>query len=215
MTDLEPGQYELSVQINDERILPELSYDNNDHTVPVTVTDGNISAECPPGARTGTRRSCGWTMGETERCRAGDLIEIGCGGCNELGAPCEGDPMLRVCEGEGVQCLPSTALAQNNNGCGETKCPHVEFMCPESRVFTVWTAQNDIEEPATCVPTVRAGPLRLPALVASGHLRGWKEPVAGRSLWTMWNVAQACHIGLDAVLEKRHVMLEGVVSVTR
>jgi hypothetical protein len=158
VTDIEPGTYQLTVEINNQHIIEEKTYDNNNHTIDVTVPAFDIAAPCPEGARNGTRRSCGWTAGDIVRCNAGDLVEVGCGGCGELGEACMGNPMMRICEGEGTQCLPSTSLTQNNNGCGESECPHTEFMCPESRVFTIWTAANDVAEPWACVPAVRSGP---------------------------------------------------------
>ena len=161
VTDIPPGDYRLQVQINREHIIPEKTFDNNDHTVVITIPPYDIAAACPDGARSGTRRSCGWTAREVVRCHEGDLVEIGCGGCGELGEPCAGNPMMRICEGRDAQCLPSTALTQSDNGCGDTQCPHVEFMCPESRVFTVWTADNDITEPSTCNYAIRSGPPQL------------------------------------------------------
>ncbi|MCA9538553.1 MAG: hypothetical protein KC620_06675, partial [Myxococcales bacterium] len=78
--------------------------------------------------------------------------------CGDFGPVCEGDPMLRVCDGEGTQCLPSSALGQRNGGCDDSPCPHLEFPCPDSGVYTIWTAPNVDGEPYVCDLAVRTGP---------------------------------------------------------
>ncbi|MEE2755764.1 MAG: lysyl oxidase family protein [Myxococcota bacterium] len=184
VTGVAPGDYRLHVAINEARRIVEKTYDNNDHSVEMTVSAFDLAGECQPNARTGTRRSCGWTPRFTEACRAGDLVEVGCGGCSGFGAPCGGNPMLRVCDGDGTQCLPSTALAENDDACDDSLCPHVEFMCPDSGLFTVWTGQHDIAVPADCSPSVRSGPPVVTRdcaeLTPRGFERtcGWLEAIA-------------------------------------
>gem|GEM_PF-620284 len=184
VTGLEPGAYRLNVAINQQRIIVEKRYDNNNHSVDVTVPAFDLAAECPADSRSGLRRSCGWTPLFTETCRAGELVEVGCGGCSEFGEPCAGDPMLRVCEGDGTQCLPSTALAESDNACGDSLCPHVEFTCPDSGLLTVWTGGHDPAEPGLCTPSVRSGlpeiTRQCAQLAPRGFERtcGWTEALA-------------------------------------
>lgn len=162
VTDLAPGAYDLAVQINPDRIIEEKRYDNNDAVARVTVPTYDIAAECPAeGNRVDFRRACGWVVREVGECRQGHIVEIGCGGCG-FGDACQGDPMLRVCDGNMTQCLPSSALAQRDDGCGEgNPCPHVEFACPESGTFTVWTAGKHVGEDYACEYAIRSGPPRL------------------------------------------------------
>ena len=161
VTGLAGGEYTLEVRINQDRVIREVDYANNDHSVDISVPEFDLSAPCPEGARTGLRRSCGWRAFTTEQCSAGDLVEVGCGGCGALGEACEGSAMIRACEGEGTQCLPSRALAESAKGCGENPCPHMEFQCPESGVYTVWLAAADHNEDFTCTPAIRQGPPEL------------------------------------------------------
>ncbi len=162
VTDLMPGQYDLAVQINPDRIIPEKSFDNNDAVARVTVPPYDIGQDCPAeGTRGDFRRACGWEVREVGECQQGHVVEIGCGGCG-FGRMCDGDPMMRICEGNMTQCLPSSAIAQRDNGCEEGNlCPHVEFACPESGVFTIWTAGKELGEPFGCPYEVRSGPPRL------------------------------------------------------
>lgn len=161
VTDLMPDEYDLQVRINPDRIIEEKTYDNNDAVARVTVPPFDIAGACPDGARDGVYRACGWDMREVGRCAVGDVVEVGCGGCGEHGAVCEGDPMMRVCEGEMTQCLPSSSIVQRNGGCDDSACPHVEFVCPASGVFTIWTAPDAAGAAYTCDFEVVAGPPRL------------------------------------------------------
>ncbi len=162
VTDLTPGQYDLAVQINPDRIIEEKTFDNNDAVARVTVPSYDIAQVCPEeGTRGDFRRACGWEVREVGACERGHIVEIGCGGCG-FGDMCEGDPMMRVCDGNMTQCLPSSALAQRDNGCEDgNTCPHVEFACPESGAFTVWTAGKALDEPYACPYAIRSGPPRL------------------------------------------------------
>lgn len=191
VTDLMPGPYALAVQVNPDRILEELSYENNDATVDVIVPPYDIGGECPEGPnRDDFRRSCGWDMREVGRCERGDVVEIGCGGCGAFGGACEGDPMMKVCDGEMTQCLPSSSLVNRHGGCTEDNpCPHVEFACPESGVFTVWTASQIFGEPYVCDVAVRSGPPQLDRPCVNGgegleRTCGWvhDEQVEGECL---------------------------------
>ncbi|MEZ4436325.1 MAG: lysyl oxidase family protein [bacterium] len=161
VTDVAPGRYDLAVRINPDHVITEKTYDNNDATARVEVPPYDIAAACPPDSREDSRRACGWTLGEVGRCAQGDVVEIGCGGCGDHGPACMGDPMLRVCDGEMTQCLPSSALAQASGGCDDSPCPHVEFVCPEGGIFTVWTAPTVDATPYACAFTTLAGPPRL------------------------------------------------------
>lgn len=142
VTGVEPGKYLLDVQINNQGVLPDSDPTNNNATVRVDLPSIDITSECPEDAREGLLRSCGWQNAQTGRCASGDLVRIGCadqGQC-QMGAACAGDPMMRICDGEG-QCFPTTALEQSNNPC-ESECPYSEFYCPESGIYTVWLAPN-------------------------------------------------------------------------
>jgi len=163
VTDLDPGLYDLAVQINPDRIIPEKSFDNNDATAAVTVPTYDIGQDCPEDVRGDFRRACGWEVREVGECEQGHVVEIGCGGCG-FGNMCDGDPMMRICDGNMTQCLPSSTLAQRDNGCEEgNTCPHVEFACPESGTYTIWTAGKVIGEPYGCPYEIRSGPPRLEA----------------------------------------------------
>ena len=209
VTGLEVGQYTLDVRINQDRVITELDYLNNDHSVEITIPEFDLAAPCLEGARTGLRRSCGWRASTTEQCSVGDLVEVGCGGCGALGEPCDGAPMMRVCEGEGTQCLPSRALAESTKGCGENPCPHLEFSCPPSGVYTIWLAAKNHEDEYTCTPATRQGPpdLTRPCLDegASGLERtcGWSaaDDVMDCTPGARYKVGCSpgdgvCHVGL-------------------
>lgn len=161
VTDLAPGSYDLAVRINPDRIIEEKSYANNDATTRVEVPRYDIDAPCGDVSREDFRRACGWQMREVGQCAQGEVVEIGCGGCGDFGPACAGDPMLRVCDGEMSQCLPSTALAQQTGGCDDSPCPHIEFVCPPSGVFTVWSAPEIDGTDYVCDFQIAVGPPRL------------------------------------------------------
>ena len=173
VTDVAPGPYRLDVVINGERVIEEMSYENNAASTAVEVPPLDISLPCRGVQLPGKRRSCGWTMDRLGACEQGHLVEIGCGGC-DLGTACQGDPMVRVCDGEMTQCLPSMALANRNGGCGENDCPHTEFLCPESGLFTVWTNSNIDGDAYGCDLAVRAGPPRI-VEPCEGEERGFQR----------------------------------------
>lgn len=160
VTDLEPGAYRLRVEINPDHVLRELDYTNNDAEIEVTVPPYDLGAPCDGVLqREGLKRACGWTRVEVGQCQQGNIVQLGCtgaAGCGGLGS-CEGDPMLRVCEGDDGQCLRSNALAESNNAC-ETDCPYVAFDCPVSGTYTVWTAPHLDAEAYTCDLARTEGP---------------------------------------------------------
>jgi hypothetical protein len=91
-------------------------------------------------------------------CPAGQLITLGCGACNPSG-PCEGDPVLRVCEGtEACASFESLGLAEGT--CSQ--CVQTQFFCPPSGVYSVLSGGFDSSQPAMCQPTVQTqGPFGL------------------------------------------------------
>jgi hypothetical protein len=144
VTDVDDGRYLLRISVNPERVLLESDYDNNVVEVPVTVTDTPVDplAECSVPASTLPFRDCGWSLAdgfEAASCTPGELWRVGCG-CPD--ASCEGDPMLRVCEGGSV-CASGESLALAADNCGP--CPAVSFVCPASGAFSVLSAASDLQ----------------------------------------------------------------------
>lgn len=144
VTDVADGAYLLRISVNPERILPESDYDNNVVEVPVTVTDAPADplASCSVPGSTLPFRECGWSFAggvQGGACTPGQLWRVGCG-CPD--GACEGDPMLRVCEG-GSACLSKQSLALAADNCGA--CPAVSFTCPESGTFSVLSAASDLQ----------------------------------------------------------------------
>jgi hypothetical protein len=157
VTDLDVGEYALSVRINRTRRVTELRYDNNDATVDIRVPAFDLAQPCGDDEIDGLRRSCGWSLREVGACEQGEMVEVGCGGCNGRGEACQGDPMMRVCEGEMTQCLRSLSLSESNNTCG-TNCPQAQFMCPPSGAFTIWLNSNEAGEASQCVYEIYSAP---------------------------------------------------------
>lgn len=154
VTDVEDGQYLLRISVNPARVLVESDYDNNVIEVPVTVTDALVDplAECNVPASTLPFRDCGWSFADgfqPATCEPGELWRVGCG-CPD--ATCEGDPMLRVCEGDSI-CASGESLALAADNCGP--CPAVSFVCPASGTFSVLSAASDLQ-PYRC--DIVAGP---------------------------------------------------------
>jgi hypothetical protein len=156
VTDVADGEYLLRISVNPDRILPESNYDNNVVEVAVTVSDAPIDplSICASPASTLPFRECGWALaaGFTGvRCTPGERWRVGCG-CT--GGSCEGDPMLRVCEGASA-CRSRQALALAQDNCGT--CPQATFTCPESGTFSVLSAASDLQ-PFRCDLVSRVDP---------------------------------------------------------
>src|SRR6185503_15948730 len=151
ITDVPSGTYTLQISINPARRIAESSYANNVVGVTVTVPDDRLTdptAACP--TPTAGPRDCGWTVVGSFGCRAGTRMRAACGATCDLGS-CDGDPMLRVCAGDGP-CVSREALAFNDDGCPRSFCPLTEFVCPSSSRYTLMTAPYRSTSSATCRP---------------------------------------------------------------
>lgn len=163
VTDVPAGDYELHIQINTQHILLESNYDNNEITVPVTISapppDVDITLPCAAGT-TGAGRDCGYTRSTATgigTCTAGTSVTLGCS--NECGiGTCSGDTVLRVCDAShDPTCTTRWALATNDDsGCGTGTCSgrdccsRLTFECPPSGSYVVFTGAFNVDEAATC-----------------------------------------------------------------
>ena len=107
----------------------------------VVIPSNAIDQDCDVDVAPSTRSHCGWQTLHRDECEVGELVRVGGGGCYELGA-CDGKTALRVCDPNQSSCAPSTALVTADNGCSQSECPYVEFMCPDSEQFVVWGMQE-------------------------------------------------------------------------
>jgi len=154
VTDVPAGDYTLRISINPERLIQEGDYTNNTADIAVHLDAPQALdpvAECSPPAR-GVDRDCGWSFVDKMRgltCRPGEVITLGCGGCAG-GGVCEGDPMLRICEGT-EPCLSITAVALSDDTC--SACPEARFSCPASGTYSVLTGSFDSAGASVCQPT--------------------------------------------------------------
>jgi len=156
VTNVPAGQYQLRIAINPDHIISESDYSNNTISLPVTITDdvppmpvdpAQVVQACPVAGAGGPGRECGWeyAAGQTAvACTPGATVALGCG-CGT--GTCVGDPMIRVCEGNGP-CVASTALALVDDRCG--LCPDTSFTCPASGVYTVLTGPYSASSAYTC-----------------------------------------------------------------
>jgi len=154
ITDVPDGDYLLRISINPDAVIEESNYDNNTVEVPVTIAPP--APVDPLGACAvpdfGPLRECGWGFMEGfegASCTPGEQLTIGCG-CTTAGT-CQGDPMLRVCEGT-TACGAATALSLVDDACG--LCPQAQFICPESGVFSVLSGSFSSDTLFVCEPDV-------------------------------------------------------------
>ncbi len=126
---------------------------NNAFTCEVATQLGHVrgdpTAECVQNAR-GVDRNCGWQVSDSFVCEPGGPLAIGCNagdGC-ALG-DCQGDTILRICDGHGNRCLSSERIGTNDDACS-TLCSFARLMCPDSGVFTVLDGPYRSELDATC-----------------------------------------------------------------
>jgi hypothetical protein len=157
LTGLPAGHYTLKVTINPDRILEELSYDNNDGTVefdlaaepqsPSDPCNGTFPAGTVPDHEP---RECGWTDGGTFSCTAGQTVTVGCGGTMCSQTTCTGDPILRVCDASGA-CTFGNALAHNDDCSNNNRCSLIpSFTCPASGMYKVYYAPFTEGDAVTC-----------------------------------------------------------------
>jgi hypothetical protein len=152
ITEVAEGDYVLRININPDRILPEADYSNNSIEVPVhigpdgPVNPGDPLSDCGSGGFGGPDRDCGWAIAQQAvACIPGEAISLGCG-CTS-GGTCGGDPVLRVCDGDGA-CTAANALTSIDDTCG--LCPQANFLCPASGVYTVLTGAFSAGTAYTC-----------------------------------------------------------------
>lgn len=100
----------------------------------------------------GAARECGWSMAggfEGTRCAPGEMVVIGCG-CS-TGGLCGGDPVLRVCEGNG-SCRSDRAIGLVDDACG--LCPETSFLCPVGGFYSVMVGSFVSDSPFVCEPAL-------------------------------------------------------------
>lgn len=126
---------------------------NGTYTCEVSTQLGHVrpnpTADCVQNSR-GVDRNCGWQDVGSFVCEAGEPVALGCSagdGC-ELGS-CEGDTVLRVCDGHGNHCLSSERAATNDDSCNSL-CSYIRLQCPDSGVFTVLDGAYRSENEYTC-----------------------------------------------------------------
>jgi hypothetical protein len=147
ITDVPDGDYLLRISINPDHVIPESNFDNNTIEVPVTVAPIDPLSSCAAPS-VGLSRECGWGFAagfEGASCEPGELLMLGCG-CSTPDS-CEGDPMLRVCEGT-TACSSATAIASIDDTCGV--CPQLEFKCPPSGTYSLLSASFASDLPFLC-----------------------------------------------------------------
>jgi hypothetical protein len=160
ITGVDAGDYVLAITINSDRTLPEANYDNNTVTIQVNIPEdgvtpptGNPLDPCTGTEGSGVTRECGWTVVEQGvSCTPGEVLSAACG-CG--GGTCEGDTLLRVCEGAEA-CTFSEALVSDddgNNSC-QSLCSNATFTCPASGVVTTMSAAFSAGSSAVCAAVI-------------------------------------------------------------
>jgi len=138
ITDVVPGEYVLSVNVNSAGYLSESDFSNNKTSLPITLPTADPLSLCPVPyeglSGYGAARECGWSVvarasdagiapAPAEACTPGETIDQRC-------ATCTGRPMLRACDGAGLAaCSAGEALA---SAIPQGPCPSVSFACPAS-----------------------------------------------------------------------------------
>jgi hypothetical protein len=155
LTGLPPGRYTLRVTVNPDRVFPELTYDNNTAETPVDVPAPvtRPTQRCV-GTVNGVQRECGWNLIGSSACTPGARVSVGCGAECGLGRT-DGDPMLRVCDGDEPCAWPGLG---NNDDCTpsmDVLGARVNFLCPPSGRYTVMTGPADSSQTASCDLEVR------------------------------------------------------------
>jgi hypothetical protein len=150
VTGIQPGRYRLRVTVNPDRIFTELSYDNNaaEALVEIPAPAAQPTEPCM-GLVVGTNRECGWTVDSSRSCTPGARVGVGCGLDCGLGTS-EGDPMMRVCEGDGPCPWPGLGTNDDCSPAVETFGSRVNFTCPPSGRYTVLTGPNYSSDEVEC-----------------------------------------------------------------
>jgi hypothetical protein len=139
VTDVEPGDYTLVIELNFEGVLNESDYTNNRAEIPVTI----------PGD---TRQISG-----PHACTPGTMVDVGCSEVCGTGS-CTGDPVMAVCDGTCATACATELAADDDcgprcRGNGGACCPSTTVMCPDSGVLNVFFDSFD-GTPVTCNVTV-------------------------------------------------------------
>jgi hypothetical protein len=155
VTDVAPGEYTLRVQLNVDRRVAELDYDNDLVEVPLTVPADESTdplAACGSGG-TGPARDCGWMLAGTFTCTPGASVTSQCGtGCDA--SACTGDPMIRACAGD-TACTSREALASDDDCRMGVYCPVATFTCPAGGRVTILTGPYTAGASYACEVGVR------------------------------------------------------------
>jgi hypothetical protein len=155
LTGLPPGRYTLRVTVNPDRVFPELTYDNNvaEAMVDIPTPIARATQKCM-GTVNGVQRECGWSVIGSSSCTPGAKVSVGCGAECGLGAS-DGDPILRVCDGE--ESCPWPGLGSNDDctPAQDALGARVNFICPPSGRYTVMTGASDSSQTASCDLAVR------------------------------------------------------------
>ncbi len=158
ITNVPPGRYRVRARINEQRLLTEASYDDNESTLEVEIPAadppaGDATSACAMDV-TGVARDCGWQIDRGSTCTPGQMVTVGCNAmCSPPVGNCVGNPSLRVCTGDGP-CNHAEALAENDDACGG-QCPSVTFRCPTRGRFTVLTGGSRAGAAYECRVEVR------------------------------------------------------------
>ncbi len=167
VTDIPDGEYTLRVSVNTARTLPELDYDNNVMTVPVTLGDPNLdtltetcAVDLEAAAVESANRECGWQLLGTFDCTPGEGFRAGCASQCGVGS-CTGDAMLRVCDSElpNDRCAFADALGWGDNDCASF-CPVSDpFKCPASGKLDIYGAASEPGGAFTCSVEIKSAAL--------------------------------------------------------
>ncbi len=190
VTGVQPGEYQLEIELNETGLIRESDLTNNVIRTPVTIAPLGIDRVCYPSDGVAAGRDCGWHTPTSSTCTPGEQVAVGCGTTTACEGTCGGDPMVRVCEGVDQQCTRNADVLSRDNSCGNP-CPNLEVTCPPTGTLTVWVGG---EPGATCdVVTAEVGaidPLADCLGPGAGDLRecGWDLSlgaacIPGEALW--------------------------------
>lgn len=163
VTGVPDGSYTLEIELNQERALEELDYDNNRAVIPIELGASELETPtepCPEDlddrASAGLHRECGWQLAATFDCPAGTTTQVGCADQCGLGS-CTGDPMIRVCDAaEGNCSYPASAeVGESDDHQGACPCD-LSVKCPASGQIAVYTAPKRVGAAYQCEPAIAA-----------------------------------------------------------
>jgi hypothetical protein len=160
VTDVEPGDYTLRIDVNFDHILNESDYTNNTASVTVTVPPDTEATDVTMACATVTSsadRDCGLTREAVHSCTPGATVSVGCSSVCGLGS-CTGDPFIRVCAAsDDPGCTGRRAIASNDDsGCGAGACTagdccsRTSFTCPAGGSYVVFYGPYRSSSAATC-----------------------------------------------------------------